>query len=226
MLYGKHVLRLCKKSSIGIGIVLRLLIFLISTGCMSINQDLPNYVKIDDPACANRDILHEKSKEVTFPLSSEVKKVLSDIERKFDGEENCAGLAAPQIGYGYQITIFACPDNPELKKFRTDLTQTMPKTIWINPNYYPVGDETTTDWEGCFSVQNHVGPVKRHTKIRYEAMTPDGKKVEGIAEGFLARIIQHEIDHLKGTLCIDLVEPHERKTREEYIAMRKAAMGE
>lgn len=190
------------------------------------NQELPNYVKIDDLSCENREILHKKAKEVTFPLSDEVKKVLSDLEKKFDSEKNCAGLAAPQIGYSYQITIFACLGDPEIKKWRKDLAQTMSKTIWINPSYYPVDDETTTDWEGCFSVQNHVGPVKRHTRIRYEAMTPDGQKVEGVAEGFLARIMQHEIDHLKGTLCIDLVPVHERKTREEYIAMRNAAMGE
>lgn len=195
-----------------------------ATGCVQMNQDLPNYVKIDDLNCENREILHQKAQLVTFPLTDEVKKVLSDLERKFDSEQSCAGLAAPQIGYHYQITIFACPDDPEIKKWRTDLTQTMPKTIWINPSYYPVGEETTTDWEGCFSVQNHVGRVKRFTKIGYEAILPNGQKVEGIAEGFLARIIQHEIDHLKGVLCIDLAPPHERKTREEYIAMRKAAI--
>ncbi len=193
---------------------------------MPMNQDLPNYVKIDDPTCQNRDILRKQAQEVTFPLSDEVKKVLSDIERKFDSEQNCAGLAAPQIGYPYQITIFACPDNPEIKKWRQDLTQTMPKTIWINPSYQPVGDETVTDWEGCFSVQSHVGLIKRYRKIRYEAITPEGQEVKGTAEGFLARIIQHEIDHLKGTLCIDLAKPHQIKTREEYIEMRKAAIGE
>lgn len=132
-----------------------------------------------------------------------------------------AGLAAPQIGYPYQMIIFAVHDDPVLKKFRSDLTQTMPKTVWFNPSYTPLRPERRKDIEGCFSVLKYVGPVERYTHIAYKETTVEGKEITGEATGYLARVIQHEIDHLNGKMCLDDVKENEKIDREEYITERK-----
>ncbi len=166
----------------------------------SCTRTLPPYVCIDDHLCTNTNVLREPAKTVEFPLSDEVCQALADLEAKYDHEENIAGLAAPQIGYPYKIIVFAVPDDPNLKKFRNDLVQTMSKTIWINPTYTPLSNEKRKDMEGCFSIKKYVGQVERYTHIAYCATTVDGKKVTGEATGFLARVIQHEVDHLNGIL--------------------------
>ena len=100
----------------------------------------------------------------------------------------------------------------------------MDKTIWINAAYEPVGTEKHTDFEACFSVKDLAGDVPRFTKINYTAFTPDGQKVTGQATGFLARLIQHEIDHTNGVLFIDYLKEDEIISIEEYRARRKAAV--
>jgi peptide deformylase len=187
-------------------------------------SDLPNYVVIKDLDAKRPPVLSQGAEEISFPLSGEDLSVIKTLEAKFDAEENCAGLAAPQIGFGKQIIVFAVEPNKELKKWRPDLIQTMPKTIWINPTFEAVGEDTHTDYEGCFSVENLAGPVARYKTIRYSANLIEGTKVEGMASGFLARVIQHEIDHLRGQCFIDLVEPNELYTIEEYRKLRAQAM--
>lgn len=168
---------------------------------------LPSYVTINDPKNPRAEVLRKPADVVTFPLSQENRDIIEMIGRKFDQEDNCAGLAAPQIGFDRRIIIFAALDDPELKMWRPDLTDTMERTIWINPTYEPVGEEKHEDYESCFSVKNLAGPVKRYKAIRYHAFTPEGTPVSGVAHGFLARIIQHEIGHLNGELFIDHVPP-------------------
>lgn len=183
----------------------------------------PPYVVINDDTQpkALRTVLITEAEPLSFPLSDEDKQILTILEKKFDSEENCAGLAAPQIGFAKQIIVFSAPENPELKKWRKDFTQTMPKTIWINPTYEPIGNATSEDYEGCFSVDDLAGTVKRYKKIRYFAYSPDGTPVSGIAEGFLARIIQHEIDHIHGKLFLSYVEQDKLFSLSEYRRMRK-----
>lgn len=186
----------------------------------------PSYVVINDESQPKerRQILRDPAEVVRFPLNDEDKKILETLEKKFDKEENCAGLAAPQIGYSKSMIIFSAPNDPLIKKWRQDLTQTMGKTCWINPSYEPIGSDMHEDYEGCFSVDNLAGPVKRYKKVKYKATLPTGEEVEGEAEGFLARIIQHEIDHLNGLLCIDLVEEGKLLTIDEYRRKRAKAM--
>ncbi len=186
--------------------------------------ELPDYVIINDPQNPNTKVLREKAVTLTFPLSDEDWESVRTLEAKYDQETNCAGLAAPQIGIGKAIIVFEVPDDPQLKKWRPDLIQSMPKTIWINPSYEPMGEEKNTDYEGCFSVLEVAGPVGRYKKVRYKAYTPEGKLVEGIAEGFLARLIQHEIDHVNGRCYIDLVPEGELLPIEEYRRRRREAM--
>lgn len=189
-------------------------------GCSK--QPLPDYVVVNDPKCVNAHILRKKSADVTFSLSSEDQHIADQLEEKFDQEKNCAGLAAVQIGVLKRVIVFAVPDDHALKERRTDLLQTMPKTLWFNASYEPVGNEKVIDYEGCFSVNNIAGPVERHKTIKYKAFLKDGTVVEGTATGFLARVIQHEIDHTNGILCVDRMDPKEILTMSEYIERMKA----
>jgi peptide deformylase len=187
-------------------------------------DNLPDYSVVYD--LNNRPkVLTHKAQTVKFPLSQEDKDAIKILEEKFDHEENCAGLAAPQIGIGKRIIVFEVKDDPDLKKWRPDLEQTMPKAVWINPSYKAVGTATHEDYEACFSVNEMAGNVKRFKKISYEAWLPDGTKVTGTASGFLARLIQHEIDHTNGRLYVDLVPEGQLHTLEEYRKMRAEKMG-
>ena len=99
----------------------------------------------------------------------------------------------------------------------------MLKTIWINPKFTGIDEAGYhEDYEGCFSVEGVAGLVKRYKKIKYEAYAADGTPVTGTVEGFLARLIQHEIDHLDGVLFTDIA------TKiipiAEYRQMRDAAV--
>lgn len=176
---------------------------------LSACADLPNYVIINDSTCAKRDVLRTPAEAVTFPLNEETRKVIQHLEEKYDLEENCAGLAAPQIGYNTRVIVFAVEPDEEIKSLRPDLSDTMPKSIWINPSYIPLSEDKTVDWEACFSVNDLAGRIPRFTEISYEAWTVNGKKIQGKAKGFLARLIQHEIDHLNGNLFIDYVPAEE-----------------
>lgn len=206
---------------------------LLLTGCETMptndlkiteNMRLNNYVVVNLENNRNPGVLRQIAKSLTFPLTKEDVRDIQILEAKFDGEENCAGLAAPQIGIAKKIIVFAAPENPDLKKFRSDFTQSMDKTVWLNPSYQGIGTEMREDYEACFSVENIAGPVNRYKKIRYSAQTVAGQQVEGEAEGFLARLIQHEIDHLNGKLFIDLVPKNKIMTMDDYKKMRAEAM--
>ena len=185
---------------------------------------LPRYVDINDPTCPNREVLQTPAQPFTFPLTKEDLAIIKTLEAKYDSEENCSGLAAPQIGFSKQAIVFALSDDPDLKKWRPDISDTMPKTLWLNPSYEPVGDEKHTDYEGCFSVGKVAGPVARYKTVHYKAYLINGTKVEGLAHGFLARIIQHEIDHIRGILYTQYVPEGQLLPVEEYRRMRKEAM--
>lgn len=192
-------------------------------------SQLPGYIVVNDPNIDTtlKKILEQDAKELTFPLSQEDIEMIKILEAKYDAESNCAGLAAPQIGFNKQVIIFAIPDDPVLKKWRSDLEQTMPKSIWINPSYSPIEeDKKTVDLEACFSVRDLAGPVTRFTKIRYEAYLMDGTKVQGEATGFLARVLQHEIDHVHGILYTHRVPEGQLKSLEYYRNLKRQQMEE
>lgn len=106
------------------------------------------------------------------------------------------GLAAPQIGVDLRILVLAF-DGGE----RSPDTPVIPPTVMINPSFSPVEEgELEEGWEGCLSVPDLRGNVPRHARIRYQALNADGALLQGVAEGFHARIIQHEYDHLEGIL--------------------------
>jgi peptide deformylase len=116
---------------------------------------------------------------------------MQDTMRALDG----AGLAAPQIGVGLQVVIFGVEHNP-----RYSDAEPVPSTILINPELTPLSDEMEEDWEGCLSVPGMRGLVPRHTQLRYTGFDVDGKPIDRTVNGFHARVVQHEVDHLNGIL--------------------------
>jgi peptide deformylase len=108
---------------------------------------------------------------------------------------NGAGLAAPQIGVDLQVVIFGFTRNERYPE-----APPVPPTVLVNPVIMPLGDELVDGWEGCLSVPGLRGLVPRHTRIRYNGFDAAGKVVEREADGFHARVVQHECDHLIGRL--------------------------
>ncbi|WGL60611.1 peptide deformylase [Pigmentibacter sp. JX0631] len=181
---------------------------------------LPEYVMYDLKNQTKPKVLRTKAKKLEFPLSTNDRKDIKILVEKFDNEKNIAGLAAPQIGIGKQIIVFALEPTEELKKWRKDIEDTMSKTVWINPSYKGVGTEKILDFEGCFSVNDITGKVSRFKTIEYTAYLENGDKVTGRVSGFLARIIQHEIDHLNKTGIIDLIPKDQWIILSEYLKAR------
>mgnify|MGYP001146357732 FL=1 len=108
---------------------------------------------------------------------------------------NGAGLAAPQIGVNLAVVIFGFDHNP-----RYPDAPPVPRTVLINPSIEPLSDDEEEGWEGCLSVPGMRGVVPRWKHIRYTGYDPQGRRIEREAEGFHARVVQHECDHLIGKL--------------------------
>lgn len=109
---------------------------------------------------------------------------------------NGAGLAAPQIGVNLQVVIFGS-GQPNL---RYPDAPPVPRTVLLNPVITPMGTDKEEGWEGCLSVPGLRGVVPRWRRIRYSGVDLQGRPIEREAEGFHARVVQHECDHLIGTL--------------------------
>ncbi len=119
------------------------------------------------------------------------------IEDMFDTMHaaNGAGLAAPQIGVNLQLVIFGFKQNARYP----DAPQ-VPETVLINPVLTPLSTETEEGFEGCLSVPGLRGSVPRWTHLRYEGVDQFQQPIRREVEGFHARVVQHEVDHLLGVL--------------------------
>ena len=106
-----------------------------------------------------------------------------------------AGLAAPQIGVSLQVVIFGVRANP-----RYPQAEEVPMTVLINPELTVLDDAQEEGWEGCLSVPGFRGVVSRYKRLRYRGFDETGRAIEREAEGFHARVVQHECDHLIGVL--------------------------
>jgi peptide deformylase len=139
-------------------------------------------------------ILLQRSAEVVAIDAQSLAPLLDDMWDTM-AAENGAGLAAPQIGVLQRVVIFGYENNP-----RYPDAPAVPETVLINPEI-TVLDETLEDgWEGCLSVPGLRGVVPRHRVIRYRGFDQHGNSIEREAEGFHARVVQHECDHLDGVL--------------------------
>ena len=106
-----------------------------------------------------------------------------------------AGLAAPQIGVDLALVIFGFQSND-----RYPDAPPVPETVLLNPHIEPLSDAEEEGWEGCLSVPGMRGVVPRLAQIRYSGFDVDGAPIDRVADGFHARVVQHECDHLVGTL--------------------------
>ncbi len=119
------------------------------------------------------------------------------VEDMFDtmAAHGGVGLAAPQIGVGLQVVIFGFE-----RSERYPDAAPVPRTILVNPVITPLTEDREEGWEGCLSVPGLRGMVPRATRIQYTGFTAAGEPIERFAEGFHARVVQHECDHLDGVL--------------------------
>jgi peptide deformylase len=135
------------------------------------------------------------AKPVTAFDTDELHLLISDMAQTMRAV-NGAGLAAPQIGVDLQVVIFGTPGvNP-----RYPDRPLVPPTVLINPVITALGDEEAEDWEGCLSVPGLRGLVPRPLNIRYTGFDPYGDRIDRTVDGFHARVVQHEVDHLIGRL--------------------------
>ncbi|MFO1324267.1 MAG: peptide deformylase [Burkholderiales bacterium] len=145
-------------------------------------------LRIGDPR------LLERSREVERLGSPELRALLADMRDTMAAHDG-AGLAAPQIGVPLRVVIFGVAVNP-----RYPDAEPVPYTELVNPVLTPLADEQEDGWEGCLSVPGFRGVVPRFTRLRYEGYDPDGGAISRDVEGFHARVVQHECDHLDGIL--------------------------
>lgn len=136
--------------------------------------------------------------EVARPVSAFATRELDRLIRDmFDTMASAGGvgLAAPQVGVSLQLVIFGFE-----RSERYPEAEPVPTTILINPVIEPIGEEMEEGWEGCLSVPGLRGVVPRLRRIRYRGFDPAGNPIAREAQGFHARVVQHECDHLSGML--------------------------
>lgn len=140
-------------------------------------------------------ILHQIARPVGDANTAEIQQLIHDL-RDTMRARNGAGLAAPQIGQSVQVVIYGTGlPNP-----RYPGAPIIAETVLINPSLEPIGTEVESGWEGCLSVPGLRGEVRRWKQLRIQALDSSGQEFERVVEGFEARVIQHECDHLNGIL--------------------------
>jgi len=147
-------------------------------------------VRLGDP------VLRERAQEV--PADRFGTRFLRDLGRDLVRtmfEDNGVGLAAPQIAAPVRVFAYFVPGEGDCDE--------VPPTVLVNPTLTPLGDPTALGWEGCLSIPGLRGMVARYPSVRVSAFDADGKPLSFQADGFHARVIQHEYDHLDGVVFLD-----------------------
>lgn len=168
-------------------------------------------------------VLRERAREVTRRelLSEPIQRFIDDlIETMRDA--NGAGLAANQIHEPIRICAIEVRDNP-----RYPYKPNIPFTVLVNPVIEPIGDATFDNYEGCLSVPDLRGVVRRHAEIRVRAWDREGNEIDRVVRGITAGTFQHECDHLDGKLFLDRVtDTTTLCTWKEFAARHEAAFRE
>ena len=138
-------------------------------------------------------VLRERAQPVE-DFGAELKALVEDMKETM-AAQNGAGLAAPQIGVSRRVVIFGVTSNP-----RYPDAEEVPFTVLVNPKLEFLTREVEEGWEGCLSVPGMRGVVPRYTRLRYRGFDEEGRPIEREADGFHARVVQHEVDHLDGIL--------------------------
>lgn len=155
---------------------------------------LRKIVTLPDP------VLRRKARTVTI-FDKNLKTLVDDMVETMR-EAPGVGLAAPQIGLSERLIVV---EYYEHEVDEEEENEDVPKKVWavLNPEIVKASEETLVGIEGCLSIPNLVGEVERHAAIQVKGLNRHGKPMKIKAEGWLARIFQHEIDHLNGVLFTD-----------------------
>jgi peptide deformylase len=145
-------------------------------------------LKMGDPR------LLQQAEPVTEFGTPELQALIADMFDTMHAADG-AGLAAPQIGVNLQLVIFGFRQSP-----RYPDAPPVPETVLLNPVLLPLSDEMENGWEGCLSVPGLRGVVPRFTSLRYSGVDQFGNEIVREVDGFHARVVQHECDHLMGVL--------------------------
>ncbi len=149
-------------------------------------------------------VLLEPALAVDDPCAPEIAALVTDMVETL-ADADGAGLAAPQVHVGKRVVVFHVPPARRAASRYSDAgldeeTDAVPLTILINPEIELIGEETAEAFESCLSLPGMAGRVSRHVRIRYRGVGLAGEVIECLAEGFHARLVQHECDHLDGIL--------------------------
>ena len=139
-------------------------------------------------------LLNQRAEDVKDFNTLELDKLIEDMLDTMQAEDG-AGLAAPQIGINRRVVVFGFDQNPRYRD-----APAIPRTVLINPVIKPLDDSMEAGWEGCLSVPGMRGLVPRYKRIEYSGFDASGESFQVQAEGFHARVVQHECDHLDGIL--------------------------
>lgn len=141
-------------------------------------------------------ILQKRAQEVMDVHQPQIQALISNMIETCHAL-NGAGLAAPQVFESLRIVMFHIPKERALLR---GLQEEIPLTVLINPEIEILTKDVDLGWEGCFSLPGLMGEVPRYRAIRYKALNQNGEKIEKTVEGYHARVVQHECDHLDGYL--------------------------
>lgn len=164
-------------------------------------------------------VLRKKASEITNFRSKDLQELVDNLIITAE-DTNCVGIAAPQVYESKRVFIVASKPNK-----RHSNAPKMKPTVVINPNIIHSSEDTEKDWEGCLSIPGIRALVPRHKTIKVEYFTREGKKQKRVFKNFIARIFQHELDHLNGIVYLDRIETSKDIiTEKEYQKMiaRKA----
>lgn len=139
-------------------------------------------------------VLREKADPVADPTAPEVRHLVADMIETMN-DAGGTGLAAPQVHVPTRVVVYFVSAS-RLEEGEDEV----PLTALVNPVLTPVGKGKVYGWEGCLSVPGLTGLVPRFKSVRLQAITPRGDVIDKTVGGFHARVLQHEIDHLDGTL--------------------------
>ena len=186
---------------------------------------LLDIVQVGDPVL-RRPARPLGTEEIATPFVQEL--IVSMQETMYDAPG--VGLAAPQVGESLQLAVVE-DDGPWLEAMsqarREELERrVLPFTVLINPSLEPIGEETAEFFEGCLSIDGFSGLVRRYRAVRVRALDAKGQPLELEMEGWPARILQHELDHLAGVLYIDRMDPRAFTTNENLARFFKSRPGE
>jgi peptide deformylase len=140
---------------------------------------------------------HPVLRQVALPVvrfDHDLQALIADMDETMRSMSG-AGIAAPQIGVSQRVVIFEVQENPRYPQVKP-----VPYTVLVNPELTPLGDEIEEGWEGCLSVPGMRGLVPRYHRLRYRGFDQTGAPIDRTVEGFHARVVQHEVDHLDGIL--------------------------